>query len=954
MLHSAVSDTIITTRHTLIAVLVIVGAGGPRFVRADEKTLPADVLSSSVEVKVTAVTTRIAGLDNFRGQIDFRVRITNNSDRPLKLDNSQFRCTVDAKPAVFRLGVSDPLLIGSQPVAAGSSREGGLAFQVDRAGVTEPEILLEWSSGEGREAGEAAPVTISINEAVRSHANIRSRRIGPGDSVAVVEIHRPVDFLSIGPLTEEFVRLKQLNVRRVVLDIQGDQRSTSMLSSGYGWLTSVRIGGATARFPIRQQVTSSVQFDEFYVAGLKAAGTSSYRMRLPGLFYGSRAEAVAAALRPVYEQVPLNQVLNDLKHPEDGIRRAALEANIDRLNADELRVVVAEARKRGEDDLSLVAANLHHVALPEVLAFLNELVRDDRTKVSAAALRSLVQSVAPGTRDAVRRYWQEAEDAPKLRQRVIEELMSVKDRRYPDLMAEYTEYQLRAYSTAAAAPDTKSTAGTAPALPEAEGGRRTVTAADKNTLRDLLALLKTQKNSGFVHIARRELLHIAEPVIQDLVVAFVLASGQPADTELVRRFILQRLPAELGPSDGLVEEQQAKLVQRYRPPGGAVKTGFTKDLMTTIRVHPDAAYTKRLLELSQSKAITGTMRADAFRTAVTCATDQQLNDIFDGFDSLDHKQKIYLLKQYSALNDSRWLGLAKQTLMSDQSALSDAVGLLRSDGSPEAVQVLIDCLDELRAASEAAGGVAPKNQKTTMLLLATVNRFSYPAARRSFNRCVTSPVKQIAELTYKVMLAAYRSSPDRQRSTEVRAVSVLKGEGKYAEALEKLNLILNDYPWYYNGYVSRASLHLRVGSPQLAFADLKEADRLNPEDPVIQSLIALADVRMGRAAAGIALAEEVLRSVPDLATFVRKWTIYNTACVYGRAVEREEAGAKKDKMTSRAMELLLASGERKDGIDDVHHILNDPDLTMFHEHPDWPKFLSIVTENEQKRLELKP
>lgn len=951
MLHSAGMGTIINPRHALIAVFVIAGACGLRINRADEKTAPADVPTPSVEVKVTAVRTSIAGLDNFRGQIDFRVGITNRSDHSVELDTSQFRCTVDSKPCVLRRGVADPLLIRSQSVAADSSREGWLAFQVDHAGTTEPEILLEWSSGDGE---ASATATVSINEAVRSHADIRSTRVGPDDSVAIVEIHRSVDFLSIGPLTEEFDRLKQLKVHRVVLDIQSDERVTSMFSSGYAWLTSVRMGGNTARFPVRQQVTSAVQFDEFYVAGLKSNVTSSYRMRLPGLFYESRAAAVAAALRPVYEQVSLDRALDDLRHPEDGIRQAALEANIDRLSADELRVVVAEARERGEDDLSLVAANLHRVALPEVLDLLNEIVRDDRTKVSAAALRSLVQSVSPGARDAVREYWQEAEDAPKLRQRVIAELVSINDRRYPDLMAEYTEYLLMVYSSAAVATEKNSSAGPSRVLPTTETARRAVTAADRKTLKDLLSRMKSHKNTEFVHIARRELLNIAEPAIQDLVVAFVLASGQPSDTKLIRRYIVQRLPVPVQSSDGLTKGQQTKLLQQYGPPGAAAKSPFTKELMATVRVHPDAAYTERLLELSQSKAITGTMRGDAFRTAVTCATDQQLSDIVGHFDSLDRSQKNNLLKQYSALNDSRWLGLAKQTLQSDQSALSEMVGLLRSDGSPEAIQVLIDSLDELRAASEAEGAVALKNQKTIMQLLATVNASSYPAARRSFNRCTTSPVKQIAELTHKVTLAAYRNSPDRQRSAEVRAVLILKREGKYTEALEKLSLILNDYPWYYNGYVSRASLHLRGGSPQLAFADLKEADRLSPEDPVIQSLLALTDVRMGRTAAGIASAEEVLRSVPDLLTFVRKWTIYNTACVYGRAVEREGAGVKKDKMSSRAMELLLASGDREDGIDDVHHVLNDPDLAMFHEHPEWPNFVSIVTKNEQKRLGVKP
>ena len=94
MLHSAGMGTIINPRHALIAVFVIAGAGGLQFTRADKKTA-ADGSTPSVDVKGTAVRTRIAGLDNFRGQIDFRVSITNRADHSVELDTSQFRCTVE-------------------------------------------------------------------------------------------------------------------------------------------------------------------------------------------------------------------------------------------------------------------------------------------------------------------------------------------------------------------------------------------------------------------------------------------------------------------------------------------------------------------------------------------------------------------------------------------------------------------------------------------------------------------------------------------------------------------------------------------------------------------------------------------------------------------------------------------------------------------------------------------
>jgi hypothetical protein len=485
MLQSAVKLSTINQRRACLALIVAVGTAASQLpsIRADEGA--ADTGPPSLQLVVTAVNTRIISLDSFRGQLNMQVRVTNISEGLLKLQTSQFTCTVDSKPAGVSSLIADSLFSRGKTLAAGASRKGWLSFKVDSAGVSKPKISLEWSSGRD----ETVTVTTSVNEAVRRHANVQSKRIGPNESVAIVELHRQFDCLSIEPLTDEFRRLRQQEVRRVVLDIQSDEGTTSVYSSAYGWLSSVRVGGDRPSFLSRQHVRSAVQFDEFYVARLQSTGPSAFRITRAGLFYKSRDDAVAAALRPIYEHVPLKQALEDLTHPEAGIRRAVLEANIDRLTADEFHNLIAEFRRQGEDELVLVAENLHRVALPDVLMYLNELVRDERVKVSAAALRSFARSVSPGARDAFLAYWHEIEDAPLLRQRVIEELMSVKDRRYPDLMAEYTEYRLMAFST----PTHRIAANTASDSTTSNVRGLRVTSADVTIIRTLLGLLTAQK-----------------------------------------------------------------------------------------------------------------------------------------------------------------------------------------------------------------------------------------------------------------------------------------------------------------------------------------------------------------------------------------------------------------------------------------------------------------------------
>lgn len=934
---------LLLTQVNLCAQQAVPEAADPQVHGETESAERLSIVVRDVEIQ------SFSSLDTIRGQIVARLTITNKTQSPISLTSSQFRMDVEKSTAVFNAAVPDPLLVGDTELAPQAVRSGAIAFSLNYPSSAEPGITLRWTDG-------AASVALDLNDEVRRLAKLSVSRMGPGNCLAVVEMQRSVDHFGVWLLTEQFVKLKREGLERVVLQVAGRDEPTSsysLRSSISAWLLSVSSQQEARRFPFAAQVRSPVQFESFYVVGMSSKTTpTGYLLRRGNIFQSERDRAIADSLRDTYTRVPLQTALRDLNHSEPGVRMVAVEANIDRLTKPQLQELIQQAAKRPSEYQAMIAENLFRVAFPSVANTLASLVLSEHLEVSSAAIRSLVQSASPESVAALTKIWRE-HAGDTVRPRIVTAILTAKDHRYTDLLAEYATDQLTRFSSSDSLPDQNPQQGDgATATAKTIGSHAAASPPDQPALQKILLFLAQYEHLEFAAVARHSLLTITDESVQDVVANYILNAADFGDEPLLRAFVEQRLPPAdtAEPGEGLTREQKKELNRRLGPRSTSARTRISMVVLNAVKRFPDASYTDRLADLSDAEAISSSVRNQIFRAMLRCASHQQLEEIIDGFEDYDRSKRSELLNQLAVMNHPRWLELARVCLDSDESSQNMVLGKLRSQGSPEAIDLIVESLERIRIRAEAGQELETGDYRLAQRIFSHLQSITYPAARRAVNRCHRSAVLKLSSMASASIQEMYRTffRSTAHREDILEAFNLRKA-GDYEGAIEAYNDILQKEPFYAGAFVSRASLNLRTGSPQLAMADLQYAAELNPEDPVTESIMAIAQIRLGNITEGIQAAEEILAEIPDLPTMVRRDTIYNTACVYGRAMESSTDAKVKEQYTDRALELLTDCIDREGGFDDVDHLLDDPDLAMFHDHPRWDDLVTRVRQNQENQ-----
>lgn len=936
----------------------------------------------------------MTGLSSIQGQFSLKLKVKNESTEPLELKISNFKFECAGKVYPCNSAVRNPLLASSRKLMPGDEAEGLMGLNLNYTASDEPQMILLCDiEGSNR-------VQISVNTAISKLTKLSTRLIGPEKCLAVVEIRRAVDKLSIGTLTSEFQRLQQLGIQRVVLDvkptIRGQSPSYSARMAISGWLGSVKKGYSPRRYSFGgTPVKSSVQFNDFHVSGMGKNDPSGFSAGGANIYQETLDQAIAFALRSEYERMPLESAMVDMQNDEPGIRRIAIEANIDRLTEAQLKVILSDAKSQSAAHQALIAANLCRVSYPTAVATLETLVRDTNSEVSQAALESLVNSVSPNAVQALKQFWFESDGNTALRQDIVTAIMKARDYRYADLLEDYAKNLIlssverasqKTESSNTSAIDTSSSVAPRPAFHPSLQARN---------LKGVLDFLKVQDNNGAILTAKSQLLKIVDPGFQDVVLEFLTSSGADSEVNTIARaYIKSRLAKPPPREDGLTEGQLQAIQNKYGPEGGLQSKRITKTLLNTIRRFPDSAYTNHLVELAslddsdnsdappgsqnakpRADGISSTLRRNAFQVATLCATDQQLEMLIAKFNSLDRYGKDHLLKQMSALGHEKLLPLAKKCLDQDESTRTMAISVLAQNKSVEALTVLIDRLEEVidqaeqkaarleqdsakesetdikgksgqkQLAASARFELSAEPRRLVEKLINSLRLSKLPAARRALNRCERSSVIKLNELALKSAELALRSDPN---LSALASAARLRRAEKYDLAKSAYDAILDSDPFCSSAYSSRSSLYLRTGEPELAMKDLKQALELEPEDVLIESLIALAEVRLGRPKEGIAQMEGIVKSIPDLPTTVRRDALYNLACTYGRAIEVEKDDAVRKKYVARAMQVFHDCIHREGGFDDPLHVKNDPDMNVFRSHPDWADLMAKIEQNEEE------
>ncbi|APZ91336.1 HEAT repeat domain-containing protein [Fuerstiella marisgermanici] len=904
----------------------------------------------------------LSSLDVIHGQLVVQVSITNNTATTCTLDAADFAASLNQTPCDFNPAVPEPLIVRNTEIPPGESRVGSLAFNVRFASSKEPNMVLTWNY-------DGTVFEADLNAEARRTTKISTSHVGPDDCLAIVEFHRTVDHLGVWLISEQLQALKRSGNERVLLSVHPKDPPPnlySMRSSIAGWLASVQAGQNGQRGVFSKTLQAPVQFESFHVVGMATqTSQSGYYARQSPVFKTDRDRAIADSLRLAYNHVPLEDALRDLAHEEPGVQLVAIEANLDRLTEPQLQEVVRQAKNRTTDYQVLVAKNLFRVPFPSVAETLIELVQHEDKQVSEAAVESLVKSVSPNSVATLNKIWRDGKDDHVLREVIVKKVLESSDHRHSRLLTDYAISQLRRFSEPPTSANEdadeedsdsdeaadKSEAAAEQAIAAKEEARAIARASQ--SLSKVLVFLQAHDNDQLLSVARETLLEIHDPVAQDVLMSYLLRSPDGADEALATAYIEQRLPPEAASDDSpdqLTKQQTKALNDRLGPRPGSHNRMMTGQVLQTIRKYPDTRYADRLLNLIESEAVTSNTATQVFRTAVRCADHQCITELTENIEEMSSDQLGFLLGHLSGMNHPSWLQTATACLQKDIRVQNIALSTLSRQGTPESIQVVVDFLEALRLKIDDADGFDSATQSLFARTLEQLKNVTYPEARRIVNRCHRSSVLKLSDMADNCIdegtRSYFRSTP---YQADFKKIFELRNAGEHEEAIKAISELLEKDPFYTSLYVSRASLYLRTDHPEPAMKDLQIAARQNPEDAVIESISAIAQVRLGNVEQGIAEAEAQFEKIPDLTTQLRRDTIYNTACVYGRASEVAPNTEVQAKYEQRAITLLQDCTNRKGGFDDLEHLLDDPDLKMLHQHPDWQAIVDKVRENEKAK-----
>lgn len=829
--------------------------------------------------------------------LQLHLRVTNQSDAPviLKRDDVRLLCAQEECTAVSPQ--ADEVLPDEQELPPGETTDAWVAFKLSGPSPQEPSLELTVAAGPSRQS-------IPLNEVLRDLVNPRTRSLGYRERITVLSIERTIDLPTVWVLDEQFRLLKQQGVDRLVL-VARPAAASRLPDKVSRWL---QLANESLGHPRRRMVRGyppPARFREFHLTGFKYVNSGP-----GGIMHQSRELAVAAAARTLYQRLATEDAVAEYQSEEPGIRRAALESSIDRMSAAQLAVVLDSVPSVPASDRRMILGLLDRAPGDEGVETLRTTLMNWLTappgrsdalapKTAEIAAQTLVRCVVPETATVLHDVWTAAAANRLLRDTMIQEILRTRDHRWTDLVAEYATSELDRFSPGSV---DDQEADQAPA-------RRV---RISRVLRDSVRFLHGN-DDAFTEVAEQRLLDVTAPDVQDELLRIVAEGGEE---DLARECIEQRLAR------------------------GAV----TRQLLTVIQQLPDSNWTMRLVELHSSKNLPGYDRASTLTTALRCATDTQLDEIIDGVDELDRSVRPYLYKQLVSMRHPRCAELLARALESDETEFNRALRDLPAAESPEMLQLVINRYELYRLTAIERGGLEGDDYRLARALLSQLGPADHPEARRMINLSLISPDPGLRNEAMQHLARRHARSRGQTRKQE-EEVRQLRRQGRLNDAMDRISRLIEQDPFCADFLLTRSSLFMRMNRIDEAQDDVLEADRLSPADVFTESTLALLKVRSGDVESGVSDAEQVLTQVPTTVDLYYDGTLYNTACVYARALERPELTPEQiQQYTERAIELMHQSADA--GFHDEDHVANDPDLVTLHDHAEWTVIMQKITSNQ--------
>ncbi|MEX2288563.1 MAG: tetratricopeptide repeat protein, partial [Planctomycetaceae bacterium] len=316
-------------------------------------------------------------------------------------------------------------------------------------------------------------------------------------------------------------------------------------------------------------------------------------------------------------------------------------------------------------------------------------------------------------------------------------------------------------------------------------------------------------------------------------------------------------------------------------------------------------------------------RAAIVNTLAQIGDQSVVQEFVTLYPSLADHEKSSVLTALAQLKSPEFRRLAKEALASGNDALINTASQgLQSDGSAEAVQMLVDVFE------------STANQSTLSYVSNALGTLGTPLARNALLKARNS--EDVSKRQYAVN--ALRNMRYRSPGMNlVHRANYRTREQKWDEAIKEYTLAIkldSDLPEAYTG---RANALIRLNKYADAKSDYVKARELDPYDSQAVTGAGLCLAIEGSYEEGIKIVEGARETFKDDQLFA-----YNAACVYGRAVEHL---TKNDKIADREKKIEAFQQKAvedlqsavKLGFGDFKWMQEDPDLVPLHDLPGFKK-----------------
>lgn len=363
-----------------------------------------------------------------------RVEIVNRTEEPVAFIRRNVRLTVDGKtfsdqplPAESRY-LSVPVAGRSQSlhrldrpeqvtVAAGSTTVVWLTFRdIPRVGSA-PRLKLEIDFG-----GKSAELDVAAES--RERLMLEVTRMGPHDALGLLTISGEVDGINAGFIADALDHLAEQKVRRVV--IRFSKAAKPLPGDVQNWLEEAAYALQRPESNYRQFPTITRALRELHLAQIPGDRNSARLRRRSYGMYGVVAEkpprvhatdrqAIVEALREVYAALPQDQLIAELRNPNELLRAAAIAGGGHRLPAESLPALIEATRASDPLLRDAAVAALRHFGEDSAIARLVELAQANDDKQAQPAIEALATSRFAAAYEALGRLLRDADADSKAR-----------------------------------------------------------------------------------------------------------------------------------------------------------------------------------------------------------------------------------------------------------------------------------------------------------------------------------------------------------------------------------------------------------------------------------------------------------------------------------------------------------------------------------------------------------